>query len=254
LGGLVLKRPLIFGLAIASLLYALWKLPNSRHLLPRPYFMTYLPPLVMEGGDPYIRALMRTISASEANSPQPYSILYGGNHTTDLSRHPDRCITIVAGPNEGNCTTAAGRYQFITSTWMEKSERYHPQPSQFLFWESYSFEPQFQDAVVYAWLSDPKAWGVDISQRLRQGELKSVLSLLSGTWTSLGYGLESNLITPSLPDIYHKMLQEELRSAWTPQSSYSWQSGDRPRHPNHALGTNLEGLVVESDERDDGIF
>lgn len=34
-------------------------------------------PLAMRGGDPYIRALMRTISVSESSDPQPYSILYG---------------------------------------------------------------------------------------------------------------------------------------------------------------------------------
>ena len=35
-------------------------------------------PLVMEGGDPYIRALMRTISAAESNTSDPYHVLYGG--------------------------------------------------------------------------------------------------------------------------------------------------------------------------------
>ena len=35
-------------------------------------------PLVMEGGDPYLRALMRTISASESNVMRPYHVLYGG--------------------------------------------------------------------------------------------------------------------------------------------------------------------------------
>jgi muramidase (phage lysozyme) len=35
-------------------------------------------PLVMQGGDPYIRALMRTISMSESNYPNPYAIVHGG--------------------------------------------------------------------------------------------------------------------------------------------------------------------------------
>ncbi|NER98316.1 MAG: glycoside hydrolase family protein [Symploca sp. SIO1B1] len=169
------------------------------------------PPLVMEGGDPYIRALMRTIAASEANDPQPYTLLYGGKRIWDLSRHPEHCVTIVAGPNKGNCTTAAGRYQFINTTWHEKAMRYHPGPSGFWFWKNYSFEAQYQDAVVYAWLSDPQAWGMDISQKLQQGKLDEVLRKLSGTWTSLGYGIEDNVVTKKLPKIYQRLLQEELQ-------------------------------------------
>ncbi|MEP0783004.1 MULTISPECIES: glycoside hydrolase family protein [unclassified Coleofasciculus] len=169
-------------------------------------------PLAMQGGDPYIRALMRTISASEANVAQPYRVIYGGQYVQDLSQHPQMCIPIGVGPNTGKCSTAAGRYQMLNTTWLEKAQRYHPQPSEFMFWHSYSFEPQFQDAVVYAWLSDRKAWKVDISKLLRQGKLKKVLRLLSGTWTSLGYGIETNSMSGKLPEIYEQMLKEELQT------------------------------------------
>jgi len=168
------------------------------------------PPLVLSGGNPYIRALMRTISTSESNSSNPYTILYGGSHIQDLSRHPAQCITIVSGPNKGNCTTAAGRYQFIDTTWREKARLYHPQPAGFWLWTSYSFAPEFQDQVVYAWLSDPDAWGADIPALLKAGQLEQVLKRLSGTWTSLGYGIEDNSITPHLLKIYQQMLSEEL--------------------------------------------
>ncbi|NET57695.1 MAG: glycoside hydrolase family protein [Symploca sp. SIO2E6] len=171
------------------------------------------PPLVMKGGDPYIRALMRTITASEANDPQPYTLLYGGKRIQNLRRHPGRCVTIVAGPNKGNCTTAAGRYQFIDTTWQEKAMLYHPGPSGFLLWKNYSFEAQYQDAVVYAWLSDKQAWDMDISRKLQQGKLDEVLRKLSGTWTSLGYGIEDNVMTKKLPKIYQRMLTEELEAA-----------------------------------------
>lgn len=168
-------------------------------------------PLVMRGGDPYIRALMRTISASESNVSHPYWVIYGGDYVENLDRHPDICVRIPVGPNRGNCSTAAGRYQFITTTWEEMAERYHPHPGRFLFWQSYSFDPQYQDAVVYAWLNDPDAWGADIGQLLRQGKLDQVLWLLSGTWTSLGYGIETNSMSGYLPEIYQQMLKEELR-------------------------------------------
>ena len=167
-------------------------------------------PLVMRGGDPYIRALMRTISASESNVQNPYNVLYGGAYAQSLSEHPDRCMTITAGPNTGNCTTAAGRYQFISTTWREKAKQYHPDPGGFLIWHSYSFEPQYQDEVVYRWLNDSSAWGTNIHGLLKQGDVRTVLKMLSGTWTSLGYGIETNSMSDDLPRIYQRVLKEEL--------------------------------------------
>lgn len=200
----------------AAMLVLVLLLNNWLGQKPRSHFSPTLgayPPLVMQRGDPYIRALMRTISTSEANDPQPYSILYGGQHVSDLSHHPELCVTIVSGPNTGNCSTAAGRYQLLNKTWFNIAQRYHPKPSQFLFWKNYSFEPEFQDEVVYAWLSDRSVWGADISVLLRQGKLNQVLRLLSGTWTSLGYGIEDNSMTGQLPAVYQKMLREELRAS-----------------------------------------
>ncbi len=171
----------------------------------------YSPPLNMKGGNPYLRALMRTISASEASYINPYHVIYGGKYVKNLTKHPNLCVTIVRGPNKDNCTTASGRYQFLNTTWAEKAEKYHPQPSQFLMWKEYSFEPEYQDIVLYNWLNDSQAWGKDIQSLLKQGKIDEVLKLLSPTWTSLGYGIEDNMITKHLPSIYHKILKEELK-------------------------------------------
>ncbi|GAB4536397.1 MAG: hypothetical protein Tsb0014_24160 [Pleurocapsa sp.] len=170
------------------------------------------PPLAMKGGDPYIRALMRTITASESNVARPYNVIYGGKLIEDLSLHPEECVAIIAGPNVGRCSTAAGRYQMLDFTWENQAKRYHPKPSGFWRWKSYSFEPEYQDKVVHDWLKDKKAWNADLPQLLREGEINTVLRLLSGTWTSLGYGIETNAMSPYLPKIYHNMLQEELNS------------------------------------------
>lgn len=178
-----------------------------------PVFEVKQPPLVMKGGDPYIRALMRTISASESTGNRPYSLLYGGQQVNDLSRHPEVCVTIVVGPNTGNCSTAAGRYQIINTTWYQIAPRYHPNPSRLMFWSGYSFEPEYQDVVVHRWLSDSRVWGTDISQKLRQGKLNDVLRRLSPTWTSLGYGIETNSNTRTLPKVYQNVLKEELTAA-----------------------------------------
>lgn len=185
-------------------------------------------PLAMEGGDPYIRALMRTISAAESNTNQPYTVLYGGESFSPANRHPNLCVPITAGPNTGNCTTAAGRYQFLTQTWEEKAEKYHPRPpAWYTVWGEYSFDPEYQDMVVYRWLKDDNAWGFDLSAALREGRLDDVLRRLSGTWTSLGYGIESNSMTARLPRIYRNLLEEELQNA--PAGAY----------PNSAEGSPL---------------
>lgn len=202
----------IGALALAIMLFEVYKGNWTQHFSPKyPRSVYGTPPLVMKGGDPYIRALMRTITASEANDSRPYTLLYGGERAWNLSRHPNRCVRIVAGPNVGNCTTAAGRYQFINTTWDKMAKRYHPRPSGFLYWQHYGFQPEYQDVVVYRWLSDKDAWGVDISNQLRKGRLRDVLRRLSGTWTSLGYGIETNSMSGYLPTIYQRMLREELR-------------------------------------------
>ncbi|MEA5466752.1 glycoside hydrolase family 24 protein [Leptothoe sp. PORK10 BA2] len=188
-----------------------WFNPGSLLGLGSANWVTSPLPLAMAGGDPHIRALMRTISASESNMDRPYHLLYGGQTLKQLTHHPDLCIPIETGPNVGDCTTAAGRYQFLTTTWQSKAEQYHPEPPVwFEFWQSYDFSPKAQDMVVYRWLSDPDAWGVDIAQQLKAGEITSVLELLSGTWTSLGYGIETNSMSSQLPSIYDDMLEEEL--------------------------------------------
>lgn len=182
----------------------------------RPNPRQSIPPLAMVGGDPYVRALLRTISASEANDANPYNLLYGGSRFATYNHHPDKCVVIQRGPNVGQCTTAAGRYQFLTTTWEEKAQHYHPNPSGWWIWQSYSFEPEYQDRVVYKWLSDRQAWDADIPKLLHQGDIRAVLRLLSGTWTSLGYGIEDNDITPYLGQIYQRLLAEERKTAAKP--------------------------------------
>ncbi|MGB3200914.1 MAG: glycoside hydrolase family protein [Nodosilinea sp.] len=195
--------------------------------LPRPslrqiqktVWVSHPEPLAMAGGDPYIRALMRTISAAESNTKQPYNVLYGGDNVQQLNRHPNICTEIVAGPNQGRCTTAAGRYQFLTDTWREKALQYHPKASTwFSTWGDYSFDPESQDLVVYNWLKDTSAWNLDIPTALRDGRLDEVLRRLSGTWTSLGYGIESNSMTARLPRIYSNLLEEELELSTSSQA------------------------------------
>jgi muramidase (phage lysozyme) len=80
-----------------------------------------------------------------------------------------------------------------------------------MLWTNYSFEAEYQDVVVYRWLNDAKVWGVNIPKLLQQQKLNDVLRKLSPTWTSLGYGIENNSVSSSLPKIYQQILTEELK-------------------------------------------
>ena len=197
-----------FVLRMSPLLRGWRTLPTLEQSIPEPEIL--MTPLEMQGGDPYVRALMRTISASEANYAKPYSVIYGGRRISDLSRHPNRCYPIESGPNVGLCTTAAGRYQFITPTWELVAKTYHPQRSPWWWKQEYSFEPKYQDQVVHDWLSDSTAWSGDIPSLLRQDRLSDVFKILASTWTSLSSGIEENSITPYLHRVYQEALAEEL--------------------------------------------
>jgi len=216
-GGPWLARLGLTALAVLLMLALLWWW--------RPWLL--LPgtqPLVMTGGDPYLRALMRTISASESNVMRPYHVVHGGDSVGTLDRHPNRCERIGGGPNRGNCSTAAGRYQLLYSTWLELAARHHPERGDDpLDAVNLSFAPLYQDLVVYAWLQDPR-WG-KLSAQLRQGQIQPVLRRLSGTWTSLGYGIESNSMSRELPRIYRRLVQEELQAAAAQASAGEQQKG-----------------------------
>jgi len=177
-------------------------------------------PLTMPGGDPYLRALMRTISASESNVMRPYHVLHGGDSVGTLERHPNRCQAIGQGPNRGNCSTAAGRYQLLFGTWIELAARYHPdRTDDALDAVGLSFSALDQDRVVHSWLADPRSWRLDIVAQLRQGRVQPVLKRLSGTWTSLGYGIENNNMSRELPGLYQRLIKEELANAGNARGS-----------------------------------
>ncbi len=176
--------------------------------------------LVMPGGDPHLRALMRTISAGESNVSRSYHVVHGGGLVDSLERHPNRCEPIRGGPNRGRCSTAAGRYQILHGTWLEVAQRYHPQAQEGpVDPTSLDFSELSQDLVVHAWLADERVWRVDLAELLRQDRLDEVLRRLSGTWTSLGYGIESHAMTQRLPRIYRDVLEAELRRTQRPVPS-----------------------------------
>lgn len=75
--------------------------------------------IATKGLDPKVAAFLDTIAYAEGTLREDgYEILYGFEPIKDLSQHPDK---VICKPHNGRklCSSAAGRYQFITSTWNE---------------------------------------------------------------------------------------------------------------------------------------
>ena len=109
----------------------------------------------------YERGLLNAIASVESPG---YDVMYGGSQFTDYSRHPNIRHRITSGPNAGQFSTAAGRYQFIYGTWTMLQRMYPDQLP--------DFSPASQDraALLYAQLRYSRATGGNMLEELRSGD------------------------------------------------------------------------------------
>jgi len=137
------------------------------------------------------RPLLDAIAGSE--SPD-YNTVYGGGKFDDMSDHPRRAVPIASGPNRGKTSSAAGRYQFLGSTWDEVKKEAGLS----------DFSPENQD--LGAWHLANKTYkqktGRDLESDLTSAKgnpeaIKGIGGMLSGVWTSLPGGIEPNSMTSS---------------------------------------------------------
>jgi len=150
-----------------------------------------LPAIPPEG-----RQLLDAIAGSESPG---YDVKYGGGKFTDFTDHPRDAVPITTGPNAGRTSSAAGRYQFLGSTWDEvKKEAGLP-----------DFSPDSQDAG--AWHLANKTYqqrtGRDLTQDLQAAKgdpnaVRQIGQALSKVWTSLPGGQEPNRATASFASRY----------------------------------------------------
>lgn len=136
--------------------------------------------------DAHQKALLDTIAGPE--SAGAYDVIYGGSKFTDFSDHPRKAVPIASGPNVGKTSSAAGKYQFLGSTWDTYRDKLGLK----------DFSPASQDQAAWALAADTyKAkTGGDLAVDLQSGDPEKIAAVgrtLNGVWTSLPGGIEQGI-------------------------------------------------------------
>lgn len=128
--------------------------------------------------------ILARISSGEA---ERYNELYGGGSFDSYAQHPDVAIPL----GNGTHTTAAGRYQFLSSTWADEAKRLGLS----------DFSPASQDAA--AWDLADRTYRQQTGRSILDDQANGTVDwhALSGQWTSLrGKGVPSTGGEPSAVD------------------------------------------------------
>lgn len=160
------------------------------------------------------RALLDAIANSESaipNSDNGYRARYPSKTFDSFKDHPRIAERILSGPNAGNVSDAAGRYQFISTTWDSLAKRLNLK----------DFSPENQDKAAWQLAIDVYGKGKQgIIQSLRKNPL-SVARKLAPTWTSLPGGIEENAATRDFERKFRKSVSKyrsQVKPELQPQS------------------------------------
>lgn len=151
---------------------------------------------------PVARALLETIAGPESKGD--YNVIYGGGQFDSYDDHPRQPVMITSGPNKGKYSSAAGKYQFLGSTWDDIAER-HDIPD---------FSPASQDQAAWALATEEykRDTGRDLEADLAAGDLSRVAPSLRNQWTSLPGGIEQGISGSAFANAYTSNLGPRLPS------------------------------------------
>ena len=123
-------------------------------------------------GNPNVQKFLHVLSSAEgtAKSSDPYRVAFGGGQIDDLSEHPNIRAGFTQTDGRKNFTTAAGKYQFLKSTWDDLANKYGLD----------DFGPQNQDRGAVALLARNGALDDIVN-----GDFKSAVQKSGSTWASL---------------------------------------------------------------------
>lgn len=134
------------------------------------------------------QAFLMTIAQAEGAT---YTTIYGGSQFSDFSTHPRQCIPINLPGYEGMCSDAAGKYQFLSSTWD--------------LLDLPDFSPQNQDRGAVMLIEETNAFAL-----LEKGDVAGAFCAVCPIWASLpcnSYGQN-----PKSFDTISAMYEENLQA------------------------------------------
>ena len=124
----------------------------------------------------YQKALHDSIAYAEGtrnHSKDGYNVLFSFQLTNSCQSHPNRCLSFGS-----SCSTAAGRYQFLTATWRSVAGARNLG----------TFEPENQERGAAYLISTTRRVSVPQNRPLTASEFSNAMSKLSYEWASLPPG------------------------------------------------------------------